>query len=1013
MAAALQHAPKTAAPPAGGQFQRASRPERGPDAANPAAPPAFPAFRLSEPGDAAEREADAMAAAVMRGERAGPATAGGAGVSRKCAACAEEEVKRKADGAAPAGPAAVAVAALAGPGRPLDAAIRGFMEPRFGRSFADVRVHDGPAAQAAAGAIAAHAFQAGNRIGFAAGRYRPDTPEGMHLIAHELAHVAQGGMGVRRKACGHDGRATQCGGHYWVLADEVTGGVIKAGVDRLIMDRGLARQFPGTWVGQVWTPPNPAKKTGATDRGGADAVRISTAGKLSLEIVEVKSRADNPDCGCARATTEAKGYVKVLTEIAGQVATISQALRPDGLRIPGNRKPNVGQALILRNAGIDLSDPLTSKAWSFYNNLQNKLETTFTAGFTGMEAKVFDGGTPGTTYRAGPPVFEQCRTSRKKPGLRTLQLGYQLNGEGGLSYGCERGPCRDKEEQQEEERKRQEEEQRRQVTAPGIPGDQPVDQEQPLAQPQTEPLADPAADPEADPYTVPILVGTGASAAALSAAAIKQARDKARRLAEERLAKEALERAERAAAERAAKRAAANNVIDLAERRALREAAKRGGTTALKGASVAGKVAGKAVIYAEVAAAVFLLVSGRAEAKPGFGPSPLEAFYDSMTKNGHPPSDEMKALIESDPELRKLAEAAGQTGDVTPLQEAATKKMMELVRDNPGEFTAEELEILKQAQGATSGGSIETKEQLAAAIAAAEKQLADKGVAVPEPPSGTGTGGTGGAGGKGSSSGSGEGDLAGNVDDIGKRFPKLSPAMKGALAAAPKPVRDLFDGITGKGKGPKVDDGVVGEFLASVPTDLTAEEKDKLLAAAKPAEGANAAAIMDSIRKAVEAVRAEPAEPSAEGGDGAEARDEEAGGQAPAEPAAAEGSGATGEAEGETEAERDQVTKALMAAIEGYEGWDGIGVGQGMWVGRFAGAAVGTVVDCYFYTKVATTSGGSVRVAAFVQARVTQQAKKAGDVWKAVVVASTPYASETGVTVPGEPAGRKLQGVMQ
>jgi hypothetical protein len=86
-----------------------------------------------------------------------------------------------------------AVDAPRSPGRALDPSTRAFMEPRFGRDFSDVRVHTDPGAAASARAIDAHAYTAGRDIVFGPGRYRPDTPDGRKLIAHELTHVVQQG----------------------------------------------------------------------------------------------------------------------------------------------------------------------------------------------------------------------------------------------------------------------------------------------------------------------------------------------------------------------------------------------------------------------------------------------------------------------------------------------------------------------------------------------------------------------------------------------------------------------------------------------------------------------------------------------------------------------------------------------------------------------------------------------------------------------------------------------------
>ncbi len=73
------------------------------------------------------------------------------------------------------------------------------MEPRFGHDFSQVRVHTDALAAESARAIDARAYARGNAIVFGAGEYRPSSPAGRRLLAHELAHVAlHGDGGVRR-----------------------------------------------------------------------------------------------------------------------------------------------------------------------------------------------------------------------------------------------------------------------------------------------------------------------------------------------------------------------------------------------------------------------------------------------------------------------------------------------------------------------------------------------------------------------------------------------------------------------------------------------------------------------------------------------------------------------------------------------------------------------------------------------------------------------------------------------
>jgi Domain of unknown function (DUF4157) len=76
-------------------------------------------------------------------------------------------------------------------GQPLDAETRGLMEPRFGFDLTRVRVHTDARSAESALAIGALAYTTGQHVVFAPGRFRPDSREGRHLLAHELTHVVQ------------------------------------------------------------------------------------------------------------------------------------------------------------------------------------------------------------------------------------------------------------------------------------------------------------------------------------------------------------------------------------------------------------------------------------------------------------------------------------------------------------------------------------------------------------------------------------------------------------------------------------------------------------------------------------------------------------------------------------------------------------------------------------------------------------------------------------------------------
>jgi outer membrane protein OmpA-like peptidoglycan-associated protein len=78
-----------------------------------------------------------------------------------------------------------------GGGAPLDAATRTRMEAAFGADFAGVGVHTDTEADALNRAVSAVAFTTGKDVFFSHGAYQPGTPDGDHLLAHELTHVVQ------------------------------------------------------------------------------------------------------------------------------------------------------------------------------------------------------------------------------------------------------------------------------------------------------------------------------------------------------------------------------------------------------------------------------------------------------------------------------------------------------------------------------------------------------------------------------------------------------------------------------------------------------------------------------------------------------------------------------------------------------------------------------------------------------------------------------------------------------
>ena len=91
-------------------------------------------------------------------------------------------------------------------GKPLEPVARQRLEAGFGADFSTVRIHADRRAAEAADQRGAQAYTDGEAIVFADGAYRPDNPHGLHLLAHEAAHVLQqraGVRGIQRKPAAH------------------------------------------------------------------------------------------------------------------------------------------------------------------------------------------------------------------------------------------------------------------------------------------------------------------------------------------------------------------------------------------------------------------------------------------------------------------------------------------------------------------------------------------------------------------------------------------------------------------------------------------------------------------------------------------------------------------------------------------------------------------------------------------------------------------------------------------
>ena len=133
-------------------------------------------------------------------------------------------VLRKGATTEPAGDDPAAVQAQLGAGQPLAAGVRNRMESAFGQDFRSVRTHTDGTAQRLSREQHARAFTVGDQVAFSSGSFRPGTPHGDALLAHELAHVVQQrGGGAALAAKGPRGAGT---GALEADADRAAAGVV-------------------------------------------------------------------------------------------------------------------------------------------------------------------------------------------------------------------------------------------------------------------------------------------------------------------------------------------------------------------------------------------------------------------------------------------------------------------------------------------------------------------------------------------------------------------------------------------------------------------------------------------------------------------------------------------------------------------------------------------------------------------------------------------------------------------
>ncbi len=203
-------------------------------------------------------------------------------------------------------------------GRPLDSTTRQRMEHAFGEDFSGVRIHTDSAGRDAAAKYNARAVTMGNHIAFDNGEYRPGTPVGDGLLAHELAHTLQQQGQGNTNAAQAKSRA-ETGGALEHDADRSAVGVVSrlwsgvkgiAGNIKPRLKSGLqiqsCRRAPEEETEQKDRPPE--IRTEYTVRANERLKDIAERFNVSLALLIRVNRAQYPRIGTGRESFIGRGW---------------------------------------------------------------------------------------------------------------------------------------------------------------------------------------------------------------------------------------------------------------------------------------------------------------------------------------------------------------------------------------------------------------------------------------------------------------------------------------------------------------------------------------------------------------------------------------------------------------------------------------------------------------------------------------------------------------------------------
>jgi hypothetical protein len=217
-----------------------------------------------------------------------------------------QRVADRDDNGVAAGAEAAVDRAASSSGQALPTHLQRQFEQSTGADLSGVRVHTGGESATAARAVGAKAYTVGQDIHFAEGRYQPDDPFGMHLLAHEVAHTVQqqGGAAHRQHklevSTPHDAAEVE--------ADRAADAMVRGEATAIGGGAGVARQ-----VVQRDEAPKPAEEASAgefadTNKAWAEGIRPDIQDVTDTTAAAKETLSADAEAAIAAITTAQTSY---------------------------------------------------------------------------------------------------------------------------------------------------------------------------------------------------------------------------------------------------------------------------------------------------------------------------------------------------------------------------------------------------------------------------------------------------------------------------------------------------------------------------------------------------------------------------------------------------------------------------------------------------------------------------------------------------------------------------------